>query len=257
MFNTFDGLESVYLEYLVKKLGHSRIWSIGPVLPPGDVGLSERDGPSSALAREVCSWLDTCEDRTVVYVCFGSQAVLTNKQMAELTLGLEKSGVNFILSVKGSTKGHKEGDYYGTIPQGFEERVKGRGLVIKGWAPQVTILRHKAVCAFLTHCGWNSTLESIMAGIPMLTWPMSADQYLDATLLVDHLDVGVRVCEGAETVLDSDELVKILGETRTDKWLEKRNRVLALSKAALIAVSGGGSSFKNLDVITRYLSKKC
>ncbi|KAL8492989.1 hypothetical protein ACS0TY_024264 [Phlomoides rotata] len=252
VFNSFNGVEGIYLEYLIKKLGHRRIWSIGPVLPPDDVGLSERGGSNSALARKVCSWLDTCQENTVVYVCFGSQAVLTNKQMTELTLGLEKSGVKFILSVKGATKGHTEGDY-GIIPQGFEDRVNGRGFVIKDWAPQVMILRHKAVCAFLTHCGWNSTLESIMAGTPMLAWPMGADQFLNATLLVDQLDVAVRVCEGAETVLDSDDLVKFLREISNEKWSERRARVLALGKAALDAISGGGSSFKNLDDITRYL----
>ncbi|KAI3446782.1 hypothetical protein Pfo_003447 [Paulownia fortunei] len=256
VFNTFRELERVYLDYVMKELGHDRVWSIGPVLPPDDVGPVERGGSSSILVNEICSWLDTCQDRTVVYVCFGSQAVLTNKQMEELTIGLEKSRVKFILAVKGATKGHEEGDY-GAIPLGFEDRVAGRGVVIKGWAPQVVILRHRAVCAFLTHCGWNSTLESIVAGVPMMAWPMGADQFVNATLLVDELDIAIRVCEGDETVLDSDDLARFLVEATSEKWRERRSRAMALSKAALDAIKEGGSSFNNLDGFATHLSEKC
>ncbi|KAK6156590.1 hypothetical protein DH2020_010838 [Rehmannia glutinosa] len=258
VLNTFDGLQGAHLDYLVKDLGHDRVWSIGPVLPPSDrVGPTERGGPSSIAPSEVISWLDTCRDHTVVYACFGSQAVLTNKQMEELCLGLEKSGVKFILSVKGATRGHDNKGDYGSIPLGFEDRVVGRGLVIKGWAPQVMILQHRAVCAHLTHCGWNSTLESIVAGVPMLAWPMGADNYLNATLLVDQLDVAIRVCEGEETVLDSDNLARFLAETMSHKWKERRARAMALSKAALDAISEGGSSFNNLDSFAKHLSENC
>ncbi|KAL2465632.1 UDP-glycosyltransferase 89B1 [Abeliophyllum distichum] len=253
--NTFSGLEGVYLNYLSKELGHERVWSIGPLLPPDDVGPVERGGPSEVLASVIFSWLDTCQDHTVVYVCFGSQAVLTNKQMEELTLGLEKSGVKFILCVKGKTKGHVDEEDYGDIPSGFEDRVTGRGLVIKGWAPQVLILRHKAIGAFLTHCGWNSALEGIVAGVPMLAWPMGADQFANATLLVDELKVAIRVCEGDETVLESNDLVKFLGEITSEKWIVKRAIAKYLSKAAFDAIGKEGSSFKNLDAFLRHVSE--
>ncbi|KAL0403985.1 UNVERIFIED_CONTAM: UDP-glycosyltransferase 89B2 [Sesamum radiatum] len=111
VFNSFGGLEGAHLDYLKKELGHNRVWAIGPVLPPDDVGPNERGGSSSTSISDIRSWLDTCQDHSVVYVCFGSQAVLTNKQMNELALGLEKSGVKFILAVKGATKGHVEEDY--------------------------------------------------------------------------------------------------------------------------------------------------
>lgn len=251
VFNSFDGLEGIHLDYLGKQLEHGRVWGIGPV----NVGPKEGGGSSATLASDICSWLDTCEDHSVVFVCFGSQAVLTNEQMQELTLGLEKSGVKFILSVKGATKGHDHGNY-ASIPEGFEDRVAGRGFVIKGWAPQVSILGHKAVCAFLTHCGWNSILESIVAGVPMLAWPMGADQYLNTTLLVEQLDVAIRVCEGPTTVPRSDELAQFVGEVRSEKWSERRGRAMALSKAALDAISVGGSSFKNLDNFAALLAPK-
>ncbi|XP_057767862.1 UDP-glycosyltransferase 89B2-like [Salvia miltiorrhiza] len=254
VFNSFDGLEKAHLDYFANKLGHKHVWAVGPLLPPDHV--TERGGSSSVVASEVCSWLDTCRDHSVVYVCFGSQAVLTNEQMRELTLGLEKSRVKFILSVKGATLGHRGGGF-ASIPVGFEDRVAGRGLVIKGWAPQVAILEHKALRAFLTHCGWNSTLESIVAGVPMLAWPMGADQYLNATLLVEQLDVAIRVCEGPTAVLGSDELVRFLEQVASEKWLEKRARAVALSKAAGDAMRVGGSSFKNLNDFARLLTQKC
>nr|DAD31562.1 TPA_asm: hypothetical protein HUJ06_010413 [Nelumbo nucifera] len=73
--------------------------------------------------------------------------------------------------------------------------MRGRGLVIRGWAPQVLILRHRAVGLYLTHCGWNSVLEALVAGVPMLVWPIGADQFPNAKLLVDQMGMIVKVCE--------------------------------------------------------------
>ncbi|XP_027125263.2 UDP-glycosyltransferase 89B2-like [Coffea arabica] len=260
VINSVSELEGVYMDHLKDFLGHPRVWSVGPVLPPsasGDAsGPAERGGASSISASEILTWLDQIEeDHSVIYVCFGSQAVLTNEQMEALTLGLEKSGAKFILSVKGATQGHEESEKYGLIPPGFEERVAGRGLVIKGWAPQVLILRHSAVGAFLTHCGWNSVLEGIGAGVPMLAWPMGADQYSNATLIVNELEVGVRACEGDENVPDSDELAGVLAKAICG-FQEERKRAKELQKAAFDAVQEGGSSFKNLDNLALHFSEE-
>ncbi|KAK9278555.1 hypothetical protein L1049_028127 [Liquidambar formosana] len=114
VINSFTGLERVYLDHLVKELGHDRVWAVGPLHPLDENYLSgptERGGSSSVSAADILSWLDTCDDRKVVYVCFGSQAVLTNKQMEEVASGLEKSGARFIWCVKGATEGHEEGGY--------------------------------------------------------------------------------------------------------------------------------------------------
>ncbi|KAF5956118.1 hypothetical protein HYC85_008974 [Camellia sinensis] len=253
--NSFNELERVYLDHLMEILGHDRVWAVGPLLPPIDdqSGLIERGGSSSVLPSHVLTWLDTCEDRTVVYVCFGSQALLTNKQMEELALGLEKSGVKFIWCVKELIKGHVEGQY-GVVPSGFEDRVAKRGLVIREWAPQVLILSHQAVGAFLTHCGWNSIVEGIFAGVPMLTWPMGSDQFVSAKLLVDELRLATRVCEGAEAVPNSDELAQSLVDVVCKNRVELV-RVIELREAALEAIKEGGSSSKDLDDLIRHLSE--
>uniref|UniRef100_M1CAF0 Glycosyltransferase n=1 Tax=Solanum tuberosum TaxID=4113 RepID=M1CAF0_SOLTU len=258
-FNTFMELENVYLDHLMKDLGHNRVWSVGPVLPPGEddvSGQSNRGGSSSVLASELLAWLDKCEDHSVVYICFGSQAVLTNKQMEELAIALDKSGVKFILSAKRATKGHASNDY-GVIPSWFEEKVAGRGLVVRDWSPQVLILKHQAIGAFLTHCGWNSTLESLIAGVPMLTWPMGADQFANANLLVDEHEVAIRACEGAQTVPNSDELSKLLMEAvQGNKVEERRLRASEIRKVAINGIKEGGNSFKELAAFVKHLREE-
>ncbi|VFQ91309.1 unnamed protein product [Cuscuta campestris] len=256
LFNTFTALEGVYIEHLKKYLVNDRIWSVGPLLPPGDEvsGSAERGGQTAVATSEILSWLGSREDNSVVYVCFGSQAVLTDQQMLALATGLEKSRVNFLWSVKGPTKGHVDGAY-GTIPAGFQERVGPRGIVIQGWVPQVRILRHRALAAFLTHCGWNSTLEAIVSGVPVLTWPMGADQFANADLLVDEFKVGTRLSEGAEKVPDSDELARLLRGAVKEGGGEARPRVQRLRQAALDANVEGGDSFQNLDNMVKHLGE--
>ncbi|OVA15425.1 UDP-glucuronosyl/UDP-glucosyltransferase [Macleaya cordata] len=261
VFNTFNELESVYLDHFRKRnessLGYCshRVWAVGPLLPPNDeddVGSTDRGGSSSSVETDdLLSWLDTCPDHSVVYVCFGSQAVLRNNQMEALAAGLECSGARFLWCVKEATEGHAMGEY-GMVPTGFEDRTAGRGLVIRGWAPQLLILRHRAVGSFLTHCGWNSVLEGLSSGVVMLAWPMRADQYVDATLLVDQMRVAVKVCEGADTVPDSAELGRAVAESVNENRPE-RIRTMELRKAAYDAVKEGGSSFKDLDSLARDL----
>ncbi|TXG51580.1 hypothetical protein EZV62_024104 [Acer yangbiense] len=245
VINSFTELERVYLDHLAKQMD-SRVWAVGPLLPSAKE-TTERGGSSSVSGDDVISWLDTCQDQKVVYVCFGSQAVLTNGQMDKLALGLEKSNVHFIWSVKAPTAEHVEGNY-GSIPHGFEDRVAGRGLVIRGWAPQMLILSHRAVGVFLTHCGWNSVLEGIAAGVAMLAWPMGADQFVNVGLLVDELKVAKLVCEGAKTVPDSTELARVVAES-----VSSENRVMELRAEAIKAVEKSGTSVKDLEGLIKHL----
>ncbi|GAU23263.1 hypothetical protein TSUD_281560 [Trifolium subterraneum] len=241
--NTFDEFEKPYLDYLKTELGHDRVWAVGPLLPVDDSSTMalQRGGSSSVSVNDVVSWLDQRQDKTVVYVCFGSLTILTKDQTDAIASGLLKSGVHFIWSIKEGVKTKNENDE----ELDFEDAVVGRGLVIRGWAPQVLILRHKAVGAFLTHCGWNSVLESVVAGVPCLAWPMTADQFVDATLLVDELKVAKKVCEGGQSVPDSDELGRVLAEC-IDGSGEEMSRALKLKQAAVDAVREGGSSNKDL-----------
>ena len=243
--NTFTELERVYIEYMKKFMGHNRVWAVGPLLPAADDDDDANRGGSSAVpCHKVMTWLDQWENDSVVYICFGSRTSLPHQQMAVLASALEASGVSFIWCVREQG----EGD---VIPD-----VGERGFVIRGWAPQVAILRHPAVGAFLTHCGWNSTMEGLAAGVVMLTWPMEADQYTNANLLVGELGVGIRVAEETRRVPDSTELARILSEAVGGKSSE-RVRAVELRDAAWSAANGGTSDTDLDHLVNRLKELHC
>ncbi|KAI0515675.1 hypothetical protein KFK09_008341 [Dendrobium nobile] len=123
-----------------------------------------------------------------------------------MALGLEVSKNSFIWVVRSG-----DNDW---VPEGYEERIKGRGMVIREWAPQLLILNHIAVGGFVTHCGWNSSLEGICAGLPMVTWPLYAEQFYNEKLLVDVLKFGVEV--GSKVYDFNPETRPILEATRIE-----------------------------------------
>ncbi|XP_058194869.1 UDP-glycosyltransferase 89B2-like [Rhododendron vialii] len=251
VFNSFTELERVYIDHVKKVMGHKKVWAVGPLLPPTDdqMGPANRGGSSAVPAHEVMTWLDGKRDESVVYVCFGSRVELTSKQTEALAAALERSEVHFIWCVQEHVAGR--GD---SIPEGFGKRVGERGFIVRGWAPQVAILSHRAVGVFVTHCGWNSVLEGVAAGVLMLTWPLGSDQFLDANLLVDQLGLAVRACEGGvKNVPDLGELTRLLAESVSGKRLE-RTRVKDMRKAAWNAVKGG-SSTRDLNELVEKLSE--
>ncbi|XP_057515002.1 flavonol 3-O-glucosyltransferase UGT89B1-like [Actinidia eriantha] len=253
VFNSFTELERVYLDHVKKEMGHNRVWTVGPLLPVDDdrMGPTDRGGSSSVPTQEVISWLDSKENDSVVYVCFGSRWTLTDQQMEVLQDALERSGVNFILVVKGSDRGHVVSDT-SLIPNEFKDRVANRGYIIKGWAPQVVILSHQAVGAFVTHCGWNSLLEGLAAGVEMLMWPLEVDQFINANLLVDQLGVAVRFFEdGTRSIPSSAELARLLTEAVAG-CKSRSDRVIELRNATSEAIRGGSSSI-DMDELVKKL----
>ncbi|KAL8248629.1 hypothetical protein R6Q59_005497 [Mikania micrantha] len=238
--NTFDALESQYMEYLTKLLGRGRVFGVGPVSLLSGSDPMTRGQSETGSGFDVIKWLDRRPDGSVVYVCFGSQKFLTSDQMEALETGLEDSGVHYVWVVKPE--------------QGDLGRVgSGRGFVIKGWAAQVAILSHRAMGGFLSHCGWNSVLESILAGVMILAWPMEADQYVNARLLVEDHGVAVRVCEGPNTVPDSAELARMIAESMSEDKIEKI-KAKEMKNKAIEAVKEGGSSSMELDRLVKELS---
>lgn len=149
----------------------------------------------------------------------------------------------------------------------YEERVQGKGIIIRGWAPQVLILSHPAVGGFMTHCGWNSTLEGVAAGVPMITWPMFAEQFYNEKLIVQvagtGVGVGVERCvnwgeEEDVGVLVRSEDVRAAIERLMDRGEEaekRRRRARILGEAAKRAVEEGGSSYRNMSLMIRHVRK--
>lgn len=251
VFNTFYALEGEFLDYSSKTTGNSRVFGVGPLSLLGWSDTMGRGKTDSDLG--VLTWLDQCPDGSVVYVGFGSQKMLKTPQIEALAHGLERSGTRFVWVIKPATS-EQVRDGYGSVPHGFEERVSGRGLVIKGWAPQVSILSHRAVGGFLSHCGWNSVLEGIAGGAMILGWPMEADQFVNAKLLVEYMGAAVRVCEGPDTVPDPVELGRVIAESMNGEVVEKV-RAKELRDRALEAVNEGGSSSRDLEALVGQLNQ--
>ncbi|KAK6121419.1 hypothetical protein DH2020_044844 [Rehmannia glutinosa] len=251
--NSFYEMEHDYADYYKNVLGR-KAWNIGPLLLCNNRGDKvERGKKSSIDAHECLTWLDSKKPNSVVYMCFGSMVNFTQSQLHEIANGLEISSHDFIWVVRKS-----ENEEF--LPKGFLERTKGRGLIIRGWAPQVSILDHAAIGAFVTHCGWNSILEGVCAGVPMVTWPLFAEQFFNEKLVTEVLRIGVSVGnkmwqrvanEGVdrEAVAKAVEIVMV-GELAS----EMRNRVKCYKEMARKAVEEGGSSYNDLSALIEDLS---
>ncbi|ESQ30356.1 hypothetical protein EUTSA_v10012395mg [Eutrema salsugineum] len=239
VFNSCECLEEEYMEFVKQKVGHNRIFGVGPL---SLIGLGKGDSYSNVDVKALVSWLDGCPDGSVLYICFGSQKVLSKDQCDALALGLQKSMTRFVWVAKTDP-----------IPDGFEDLVAGRGLIVRGWAPQVSVLNHVAVGGFLSHCGWNSVLEAMASGKMILAWPMEADQFVDARLLVEHMGVAVSVCEGGKTVPDSNELGRVIAETMGEHGQEVRAQAKAMGRNAQAAMEPGGSSSADLERLVKEL----
>ncbi|KAK7392513.1 hypothetical protein VNO78_20955 [Psophocarpus tetragonolobus] len=191
--NSFEELEQGCAEEY-EKVMNKRVWCIGPVSLCNKERLDkfERGNKPSIEEKQCLEWLNLMEPRSVIYVCLGSLCRLVPLQLIELGLALEASNRPFIWVVKTIGENFPELEKW-LENENFEERVKGRGFLIKGWAPQILILPHPSIGGFLTHCGWNSTIESVCSGVPMITWPLFAEQFLNEKMIVDVLKIGVGI----------------------------------------------------------------
>lgn len=181
-------LEEDYVQYFKKVTGKT-VWHIGPTfLHCTFEEKFEKCLKANVSHDEIVSWLDSKEPKSVLYICFGSVGYMTDVQLLELGHALESSGHNFIWVVhrKDETKHETEEEMATWMPREFELRMRqeGRGLVIRGWAPQTMILNHVAVGGFMTHCGWNSVMEGIVSGVPMVTWPLHSEQFFNEKLII-------------------------------------------------------------------------
>nr|GMC84217.1 UDP-glycosyltransferase 73C3-like [Ipomoea batatas] len=266
--NSFDELEPDYVkEY--KKMYGGRVWCVGPVSLRNQEyedqalrGATSADDKKNDVVVEqqerLMTWLDLQEAGSTIYVSLGNFARLTPRQMTELAVGLESSKRPFIW-VLGKKDMHLDAFEDWNVSTGFEERNKGRGVLIQEWAPQLLILQHPSVGGFLTHCGWNSTLEAISLGVPMLTWPLFAEQFLNEKLVVEVIGIGVSLglkvsvnWDGSEDkgniVVVKNEEIKEGIDKLMDKEAgkERRRKVKELGEKAKKAVQKGGSSQCNL-----------
>ncbi|KAJ0987962.1 hypothetical protein J5N97_006318 [Dioscorea zingiberensis] len=218
--NSFDELETPYVECYQKTTG-KKVWMIGPLsLSNKNFSDMAARGNKAAIDEGLCmNWLDSMKPSSVLYVSFGSMARTKLDQLVEVGLALEASERPFVWVIK---PGEKAAEVEEWLSEGFEERTRSRGLIIRGWAPQVMILSHGAVGGFMTHCGWNSTLEGVTAGVPMITWPHFAEQFINEKLIVEVLEVGVPVGVKSPTKWgDVNGNVSVVEKERIEKAVER------------------------------------
>ena len=189
---------------------------------------------------------------SVLYVSFGSGGTLSQEQINELALGLELSNHKFLWVVVRAPSSSASGAYLSAqnnvdlsqfLPSGFLERTKEQGMVIPSWAPQIEILSHRSVGGFLSHCGWNSILESVVHGVPLITWPLFGEQRMNAVVLSEGLKVGLRPRVNENGIVEREEISKLIKCLMEGEEGEKlRNNMMELKEAFTNALKEGGSS---------------
>ncbi|KAL9246032.1 hypothetical protein vseg_019616 [Gypsophila vaccaria] len=264
LVNTYVELESFAIEALTNGDGGTipPIYPVGPILELGDKsgGGGSGGGPDNKAVVSVIQWLDDQPKSSVVFLCFGSMGCFEEEQVKEIANGLERSGQRFLWALRKPPSSGKTGatndseTFSEALPLGFVERTSDRGKII-GWAPQVEVLAHPAVAGFVSHCGWNSTLESLWFGVPMATWPMYAEQQLNAFQLVKELGLAVEIRMDYKRDTKSQKGAFLVKAEEIEEGIKAlmnldekiRERVKKMSEYGKKALEQGGSSYNNLE----------
>eukprot|EP01018_Ginkgo_biloba_P014059 Gb_18055 [translate_table: standard] len=247
LINTFHDLEAPFLHAIQNRQilnNPPPIYPIGPIFLPSLQPTMAATGECEELCLQ---WLDAQPANSVVYVSFGSRSALPSAQINELAMGLEASRQRFLWVLKTSVVAKSASDPISVLPPGFQSRVSDRGLIVSSWVPQAAILSHMSVGGFVSHCGWNSVVESISHGIPVIAWPLSGDQMINARLLINTAKVGLAIKKGEEGNVSREEVektVRCLMQEDTGKELKRRATVL--KEHGRRSVSEGGPSEQSL-----------
>ncbi|KAK2641394.1 hypothetical protein Ddye_023157 [Dipteronia dyeriana] len=246
LVNTFAELEPYAINIFSGGL-NPPVYTVGPL-----VDLKGQPIPESEVAkhRDILKWLDDQPQSSVVFLCFGSGGSFSPAQVKEIATGLEQSEHRFLWCLRVSPPNNEfsvmnQSTNHDDFPAGFLEKTRGRGMIC-GWAPQVEVLAHKAVGGFVSHCGWNSILESLWYGVPIVTWPLYAEQQLNAFRMVKELGLAVELRLDSRMnngdLVTADEISRAVGSVMvTDS--EIRMKVKEISEIGRKSLMDGGSSF--------------
>lgn len=244
--NTVEELEPHTLSTLNQKQ-YLPTYAIGPTSL-----LSSTLAPVSSLIPEVdcLEWLSSKPPRSVLFIAFGSIAPVEKNVIREIAHGLATSGANFVWVLRPDMVINEEND--DVLPPGFEEEIVGRGLIVP-WCDQRKVLASPAVGGFLTHCGWSSILESMWFGVPMLCYPILADQPNNRNMVVCDWKIGMNLCDEQEISRREVE-EKIKGLMRSGN--EVRMEMKKVKELVHNALGQDGSSHANMNRFLSDLKKK-
>lgn len=269
LVNNYYEFDSAYTDFYQKMVAPTqKIINVGPAALIHRSGNEKvKRGHKTVVGEHEClSWLKSKDPNSVLYVCFGSGCIFPDAQLMEIACGLMAAGHDFMWVVLGKDDEKKE-DEVNWLPLDFDEKMikTNKGMIVKGWAPQVLILDHPSVGGFLSHCGWNSVIEAVSAGIPMATWPLYAEHFYNEKLLTQVLGIGVEV--GAEEWnLWVDAGKKVIKREKIERAVNKimdggdgskdmRRKTKEMGERAKKAVGEGGSSQRNVTVLIEDLRK--
>ncbi|XVF83825.1 hypothetical protein PTKIN_Ptkin16aG0524300 [Pterospermum kingtungense] len=251
LLNTFEDLEGDVLSHMRTKC--PRIYTVGPLHLHLKTRLSQTketvfDQSTNSLwevDRTCLSWLDKQPKESVVYVSFGSVTVLSREEVMEFWFGLVKSKARFLWVLRPDNMPGKGSEQDG-IPVELVEGTKEKGYMVT-WAPQEEVLAHSAIGGFLTHSGWNSTLESVVEGVPMICWPYFVDQQLNSRFVSEVWKLGLDM----KDVCDREVVEKMVNDLMVDKKEVFVKSAAKYAKLAKESVNVGGSSYCSLDSLIK------
>lgn len=248
--NTFEELDTRAIEHVFDD-------KLPPLYPVGPL-LNLRGRVDKAGSEDILKWLDGQPPASVVFLCFGSMGSFGKDQVGHIADALEKTGHRFLWSLRRPPAAKYEfpSSYENpeeVLPEGFLDRTAGKGKVI-GLAPQAQVLAHPAIGGFVSHCGWNSILESLWFGVPLAAWPMYAEQHFNAFALVEELGIAVELSTdygrdfktGNERVIPAEEIERGIMRLMGNESEGRKQKVKQLSERSRKAVMEGGSSHMNL-----------
>lgn len=267
--NSFPELEPGAIKALLHdEIGKPKPKPKPPVYPIGPLVKTDWGG-SEEIGAECLEWLDRHPKGSVLFVSFGSGGTLSSEQTVELALGLETSGQRFLWVVRSpndiapnasyfNVHAQNENDPSNFLPEGFVERVRGRGLVVPSWAPQGRVLSHGSTGGFLTHCGWNSTLESVVNGVPLIAWPLYAEQRMNAVMLAEEIKAALRPrMNENKGIVEKEEIARVVKELFEGEEGKKVKAKMEYLKDAAKRVLGedGSSTIALSQAILKWSSK--
>ncbi|KAF4384674.1 hypothetical protein CsatB_011006 [Cannabis sativa] len=257
ILNSFKELEPGAIEALLRN-PEPPIYPVGPMV---NMSPRKNDAESSSLCL---AWLEKQPRGSVLFVSFGSGGTHSLEQIKEIALGLEMSGQRFLWVVRKPFQVKKEdGTTYfdrnekpsfDFLPDGFLDRTKEVGMVMHPWAPQAQILAHPSTAGFMSHCGWNSSLESVVNGVPVVAWPLYAEQKMNAIVLSEEMKVALRPKARENGFVEKEEIAKVVKSLiKGEEGKELRNRIGKLKEAAAKTLSPHGASTKAfLEVVAKW-----
>lgn len=276
IINTCRPIEAKFIDLFAKEpnLQNKPLFAIGPLNP---VTLEEHDKVEDVnlnlvprKRHECLRWLDKQPESSVIYISFGTTSTLCCRQINELSAGLDRSQMKFLWVPREADKGDIfEGECFSSSVSEDEATnkkssavstlaTKGKGIVLRGWAPQLEILGHPAVGCFMTHCGWNSCIESMSFGVPMAAWPLHSEQPRCAVLVTEILRVGIPVRDWGrrDEIVTAENIESVIKRLMlSPEGNEVRSRAKSLGSSIRQATFDGGDSKKEFESFISHICR--